>query len=160
MSTPGSESEIWKYYVATMFAKPYNSYKNQLLEIKFYDISRCQISSLMISDASASLPTCLGSFSRSLLLEKKISGWLWAFSCEENASHPLSLCKKEYPKFHKSEGPHESMVETPFSRRFLRSYRIKMKNLDIDHDDFRRTFQLCPPEVLNARTEGTISPRC
>ena len=47
----------------------------------------------------------------------------------------------------------------PFSQDFKRQIVSKLRILDILCDDFRRGSQLCPPHVLNPRTEGTISRR-
>ena len=55
-------------------------------------------------------------------------------------------------KFQKSEGPPGNTGD-PFSSSFLAQIVCEWRNLDIDHDDFRRWFQLCPPHVLNPVTD-------
>ena len=95
VSTPGSESEKWRYHISTIFWTSWNSWENRLLEIKFYDISWCQISSLVTPDTPGSLHTCTGSFSRSLFFWWILvdfwcfSGFLDAFWCISGVpSHP------------------------------------------------------------------------
>ena len=71
---------------------------------QLYEVSWCQISSLMIPDVFTSLQTCPGSFSQTCFF--KISGRFIVFSSEESASHPLSLCKRECLKYNCNTLPH------------------------------------------------------
>ena len=47
MSTPGPDSERWWWDTATILSKSWDLYENRLLEIQFYDVSWCQMSSLV-----------------------------------------------------------------------------------------------------------------
>ena len=71
------------------------SWEFQVLDMKFYE-SRCQVTSLVTPDASASFPRVLGHFQEHWFL--MISDGFRVFSCEESGSHPLSLCKRECHK--------------------------------------------------------------
>ena len=57
-------------------------------------------------------------------------------------------------KFQKSERPPAAVVETHVHLVSYGQIVFKRRILDIDYDDFRRRFQLCPPQVLNQSAEG------
>ena len=66
--------------------------RNRLLQITCYRISWCQISSLVIPNADASLPA-----SPRWFLTSSMSHYFWVVSgvaMEESASHLLSLCER------------------------------------------------------------------
>ena len=65
---------------------------------QIYDVPWCQIACLMTTCTFASLHACLADFEEHRF--PMISGGILVFSCEEGASHPLSLCKRECPKCH------------------------------------------------------------
>ena len=93
MFTPGSESDRWYATPVTILSKScFLFWENILFEIKFYDVSWCQISSLVTLDTFGSLHTCPGSFPRSLFFCDFwwISGVLMWGPLKESASHPLS----------------------------------------------------------------------
>ena len=94
------------------------------------------MSSLVTPDTWGSLHTCPGSFSISLISDDFwwISGVFMWCPMEESASHPLSSAGWVHQVF-------------------------KWRILDINYDDFRRRFQLCPPQVLNPTTYAEAQQR-
>ena len=55
----------------------------------------------------------------------------------------------------KSEGPPATPEETPFHQDLYCQIASKSRILDSDYNDFRRRFQLCSPQVLNPRPDGS-----
>ena len=56
----------------------------------------------------------------------------------------------------KSEGPHTTGEDTPSHQVSCGQMTSQSRILDIHRDDFQRRFHLCPPQVLNRRSEGAI----
>ena len=137
MSTPGSESDHWWVRSATILSESWDFYENRLLEIKFYDVSLCQMSSLVIPDTLGSLHTCPDSLQ---------DHWFWWFL--------VDFCVRRWgecfaPLSSAGWVPQVSYGQIVFKRRIL----------DINYNDFWRTFQLCPPQVLNTTTNTETQPR-
>ena len=74
--------------IRTILSKSWKSWENRLLEIKFYEVSWSQMSSLVTPNIIGSFYACLGSFSRSLISDDFL--WILVFLGEESASHTLS----------------------------------------------------------------------
>ena len=124
------------------FVNRFYLFDENLCETKFYDVSWCQMSSLVTPDTLGSLHTCPGSFSRSLIVDDFwwISGVLRWGPLEESASHPLSSAR---------------WVPKVSYGQIVSKWRI----LDIDYNDVWRIFHPCRPQVLNRQSEWTISRR-
>ena len=96
VSTPGFEYERTCGHSTIILTKSWHSWETRLLEIKFSEVSGCQISSRSSQSLNKSPNVSWFIF--------KISFFWWflghvgVFSCEESASHPLSLYKRECPK--------------------------------------------------------------
>jgi hypothetical protein len=69
VSTPGSESKHRCGTSATILWKSWDFWENRLLEIMFYEVSWCLMSSLVTPNTQGSLHTCPGSISRSLICD-------------------------------------------------------------------------------------------
>ena len=92
VSTSGSESDHWCCPQLIFWSNSREYLGHRLLEIKFYEVSWCQMSSLVTLDTPGSLHTRPGSFSRSLISDDfwYICGVFMWCPTEESASHPLS----------------------------------------------------------------------
>ena len=96
MSTPGFKSERWRHYLATILSESGNSWEIDFLKSSFMnsdDVKYCAWLFLMPKQFPMHV---LVHFPDHWFL--MFFKWFLVFSCDESASHPLSLCKRECPK--------------------------------------------------------------
>ena len=78
-------------------------------------------------------------------------------SCEENALHSLSLCKKECPKFEKSMHYHAAMAGPPVHQVINDQLKSKWKNSILISMMFDADSICILPKVLNPSVDGGSS---